>query len=352
MRRWHAVHGEQREHAHLVRDPEQLGQGSPMEGKVEGGRVEEEEVRAQGQVERPVAKGQARQRAGDDSGPWPGRADEIGEEAICRRPGAVATSSSMSAKVRQTKRSASRAMCCEPTASRAAPRRARDLSAPRARRAGRRPPPGRRRPSPFRRERGRTRGAGRGPASRCSAAPSANIARYSARVRPHGDGLRRWSCRRPDRRCWAVVASENCDRLPRLPRQPKTSCAARAAPLYAASAAVMAAVADSGVHDGEEDRAGGEAGQARADRWTVRGVPAKLQKAAGDAARARGLTLGQWLSEVLSSALPRRGVHRPRPRNGGKQAVEQRLARLEAAVFDRTSAARPSAAAAAAARPS
>ena len=45
----------------------------------------------------------------------------------------------------------------------------------------------------------------------------------------------------------------------------------------------------------------------KSDRWTVRGVPAKLQKAAGDAARARGLTLGQWLGEVLSSALPRRG---------------------------------------------
>ena len=63
MWRLHAVHGEQREHAHLVRYPEQLAQGSAMEGKVEGGRVEEEEVRAQGQVERPVAKGQVRQGA-------------------------------------------------------------------------------------------------------------------------------------------------------------------------------------------------------------------------------------------------------------------------------------------------
>ena len=37
MRRWHAVHGEQQERTYLVRDPEQLAQGSPMEGKVEGG---------------------------------------------------------------------------------------------------------------------------------------------------------------------------------------------------------------------------------------------------------------------------------------------------------------------------
>ena len=46
----------------------------------------------------------------------------------------------------------------------------------------------------------------------------------------------------------------------------------------------------------------------------------KLQKAAGDAARARGMTLGQWLSGVLSTALPqRRTACRPRPRSGGKR---------------------------------
>ena len=65
----------------------------------------------------------------------------------------------------------------------------------------------------------------------------------------------------------------------------------------------------------------------KSDRWTVRGVPAKLQKAAGDAARARGLTLGQWLGEVLSSALPRRGRAPAEVTERWEQAVEQRLAR-------------------------
>jgi hypothetical protein len=89
----------------------------------------------------------------------------------------------------------------------------------------------------------------------------------------------------------------------------------------------------------------------KSDRWTVRGVPAKLQKAAGDAARARGLTLGQWLGEVLSSALPRRGSAPAEVTERWEQAVEQRLARLEAAVFDHDNAS-SSASAAAAARPS
>jgi hypothetical protein len=71
----------------------------------------------------------------------------------------------------------------------------------------------------------------------------------------------------------------------------------------------------------------------KTDRWTVRGVPAKLQKAAGDAARAKGLTLGQWLSEVLGSALPRRGVVPAEATQRWEEAVEQRLARLEAVVL-------------------
>ena len=89
----------------------------------------------------------------------------------------------------------------------------------------------------------------------------------------------------------------------------------------------------------------------KTDRWTVRGVPAKLQKAAGDAARARGLTLGQWLGEVLSSALPRRGRAPAEATERWEQAVEHRLARLEAAVYD-THRAASGASAAAAARPS
>lgn len=71
----------------------------------------------------------------------------------------------------------------------------------------------------------------------------------------------------------------------------------------------------------------------KTDRWTVRGVPAKLQKAAGDAARAKGMTLGQWLSQALTAALPRRGVAPAETTQRWEEAVEQRLARLEAAVL-------------------
>ena len=71
----------------------------------------------------------------------------------------------------------------------------------------------------------------------------------------------------------------------------------------------------------------------KADRWTVRGVSTKLQKAAGDAARARGLTLGQWLSEVLTAALPERRRAPAEAATQWEQAIEQRLVRLETAVF-------------------
>ena len=70
----------------------------------------------------------------------------------------------------------------------------------------------------------------------------------------------------------------------------------------------------------------------KAGRWTVRGVPTELQKAAGDAARARGLTLGQWLTEALEA-----GVSRDAPpataAMGWTGAIEQRLQRLEQAVL-------------------
>lgn len=89
----------------------------------------------------------------------------------------------------------------------------------------------------------------------------------------------------------------------------------------------------------------------KGDRWTVRGVPTRLQKAAGDAARARGLTLGQWLSEVLTAALPQRKALPAEAAERWEQAVERRLARLEAAVFE-NDAARPEAGVAAEARPS
>jgi hypothetical protein len=99
------------------------------------------------------------------------------------------------------------------------------------------------------------------------------------------------------------------------------------------------------------ERAGKPERAQRGDRWTVRGVPTKLQKAAGDAARARGLTLGQWLSEVLATALPQRKALPAEAAERWEQAVERRLARLEAAVLE-NGAARPEASAGAAARPS
>ena len=90
---------------------------------------------------------------------------------------------------------------------------------------------------------------------------------------------------------------------------------------------------------------------AKADRWTVRGVPARLQKAAGDAARARGLTLGQWLSEALTAALPRTARAPAQATERWEETIERRLARLEAAVLQ-DEAAKPGAVAAVAVRPS
>lgn len=83
------------------------------------------------------------------------------------------------------------------------------------------------------------------------------------------------------------------------------------------------------------ERTGKPAKAQKGDRWTVRGVSAKLQKSAGDAARARGLTLGQWLSEVLTTALAQRTRAPAEAAEEWGQAVERRLTRLEAEVFQR-----------------
>ncbi len=79
----------------------------------------------------------------------------------------------------------------------------------------------------------------------------------------------------------------------------------------------------------------------KTSRWTVRGVPAQLQKAAGDAARARGMTLGQWLTELLDSATR---VNEAAATSGWAAEVEDRLARLEASVMEpeTTEASQPS----------
>ena len=67
-------------------------------------------------------------------------------------------------------------------------------------------------------------------------------------------------------------------------------------------------------------------------RWTVRGVPVELQKAAGDAARARGLTLGRWLTEALAACVAR-DAPPATAAMGWTEAIEQRLLRLEQAVL-------------------
>ncbi len=69
---------------------------------------------------------------------------------------------------------------------------------------------------------------------------------------------------------------------------------------------------------------------ARAARWTVRGVPPRLQKAAGEAARAQGLTLGQWLSRLLEEGTARDAPNGGGPATSWAEAIEARLARLEA----------------------
>lgn len=86
----------------------------------------------------------------------------------------------------------------------------------------------------------------------------------------------------------------------------------------------------------------------KGDRWTVRGVATKLQKGAGDAARAQGQTLGQWLSGVLTLALAPHARKPAEAAEAWEQMVERRLARLEAAVIEER-AARPGTAVAAAA---
>jgi hypothetical protein len=73
-------------------------------------------------------------------------------------------------------------------------------------------------------------------------------------------------------------------------------------------------------------------------RWTIRGVPSRLQRAAGDAARARGLTLGQWVSQALDEALDRNTVASNGESNPWVLAMEERVARLEARILARDAA--------------
>ncbi len=59
-------------------------------------------------------------------------------------------------------------------------------------------------------------------------------------------------------------------------------------------------------------------------------MPPRLQKAAGEAARARGLTLGQWLSRLLEEGTARDAPDGAGPVTSWAAQIEARLARLEA----------------------
>ncbi len=72
-----------------------------------------------------------------------------------------------------------------------------------------------------------------------------------------------------------------------------------------------------------------KAGREQAGRWTVRGVPVALQRAAMEAARARGLTLGQWLARLLEEGIAR-DAPSGAPATRWAETIEARLARLEA----------------------
>lgn len=80
---------------------------------------------------------------------------------------------------------------------------------------------------------------------------------------------------------------------------------------------------------------------ARSARWTVRGVPPRLQKAAGEAARARGLTLGQWLCRLLEEGTARDAPNGGGPATSWAEAIEARLARLEARLGEPAAATDP-----------
>jgi hypothetical protein len=73
-------------------------------------------------------------------------------------------------------------------------------------------------------------------------------------------------------------------------------------------------------------------GSGKTGRWTVRGVPVRLQRAAANAARAEGKTVGQWLTQLLAAETARAGVPSA-PVEGWGETIERRLERLEQALF-------------------
>lgn len=68
------------------------------------------------------------------------------------------------------------------------------------------------------------------------------------------------------------------------------------------------------------------------DRWTVRGVPARLQKAAAEAAWAADLTMGAWLSQLVEQAVA--GSLPPSQPSAIErfETIERRLDKIERAI--------------------
>lgn len=70
---------------------------------------------------------------------------------------------------------------------------------------------------------------------------------------------------------------------------------------------------------------------ARTERWTVRGVAGRLQRAAAEAARENGVTLGAWVSGVIEQAVAGREPSTAAMSAEWREALEERITRLEAA---------------------
>ena len=69
----------------------------------------------------------------------------------------------------------------------------------------------------------------------------------------------------------------------------------------------------------------------RTERWTVRGVPGRLQRAAAEAAREDGVTMGAWVSGLIEQAVAGREPSAAAMSASWREALEARIARLEAA---------------------
>ncbi|WP_159718306.1 hypothetical protein [Geminicoccus flavidas] len=73
----------------------------------------------------------------------------------------------------------------------------------------------------------------------------------------------------------------------------------------------------------------------KGERWTVRGVPAHLQKAAAEAAWTADLTVGAWLTRLVEAAVADGLPPTELTTTQRFEAIEQRLERLERALNER-----------------